>query len=388
MDFDFTPEEEAFRREVQAFLDENLPPESERTADALGGFTPKFYIEWTQKLVEKGWIGFSWPVEEGGGGGTFIEQFILKEEMSARRAPPLGTDFMGLTWVGPALIRHGNEEQKRRFLPDLLNGRSLWCTGYSEPDHGSDLASLETRAVRDGDEYVVNGQKIWTTLAHRARWIFNLVRTQPKDDTRESRYGGITCLLIPMDTPGIEVQPINNLIGYHSFNQVFFDDVRVPVENRLGDEGEGWQVVMGALAHERSGISESAGMERNLENLKDLARGSTKRGRPALEDPEVRRQLARFETRITAMRLNGMRQLTKQLNGEHPSSETSINKLLRGPLDIEMSDLAMSLLGNDAQAAGAWQKSSLAFHGTVIGGGTPNIQRNIIAERILGLPKD
>ncbi len=381
MDFNFTPEEEAFRQEVRDFLDANLLPPAERE--------PGFMADWNRKLHEKGWIGFSWPKEAGGGGGSIIEQFILKQEMSARRAPPLGSDFMGLQWVGPSVIRHGTEEQKKRFLPDLLNSRSIWCTGYSEPDHGSDLASLKTRAVLNeaGTEYVVNGQKIWTTAAHHAKWIFLLVRTTPDDETRETRYGGITCLLAPMDSPGIEIQPINSLLGYHSFNQVFFNDMRVPVENRLGAEGEGWQVVMGALAHERSGISESTGMERQLENLKTLARGAKKGGKPAAEDPSVRRKIASFEARISAMRLNGMRQLTRQIRN-HPSSETSINKLLRGDLEIEMSDLAMGLLGNEAQLMGEWQGSSLGFHGVVIGGGTPNIQRNIIGERILGLPKD
>jgi alkylation response protein AidB-like acyl-CoA dehydrogenase len=378
MDFDYSPEEEAFRAEVRAFLDEHLPEED----------TPESYQAWNRALAEKKWIGFAWPKEMGGGGGSLMEQFILKEEMSARRAPPLGTDFMGLTWVGPALIRHGTKQQQERFLPDLLQCRSIWCTGYSEPDHGSDLASLKTRAVLDGDEYVINGQKIWTTLAHVAKWIFMLVRTQPEEETRASRYGGITCILVPMDSPGIEVQPIVSLVGVHSFNQVFFNDVRVPAENRLGAEGEGWRVVMGALAHERSGISEATGMLRHLENLKDLARRSTKSGHLAVDDVAVRRKIASFETRISAMRLNGMRHLTKQLQGEPAGSETSINKLLRGHLEIEMSDLALGLLGIESQAAGDWQKESLSFHGTVIGGGTPNIQRNIISERVLGLPKD
>ncbi|MEE9280677.1 MAG: acyl-CoA dehydrogenase family protein [Myxococcota bacterium] len=377
MDFDFTPEEEAFRAEVRAFLEENLPARDDRGPGAIA--------EWNRKLAEKRWVGFSWPRAEGGGGGGLIEQFILKEEMSKAKAPPLGSDFMGLAWVGPALIRHGSEEQKRRFLPDLLSSRSSWCTGYSEPGVGSDLASLQTKAVREGDEYVVNGQKIWTTAAHVAKWIFLMCRTAPE---RENRYGGITCLLVPMDTPGIEVQPIHNLVGSHSFNQVFFNDVRVPVENRLGQEGEGWKVVMGALANERSGISEATGMERALEDLKELARSSRKNGRPALEDPSVRRQLARFDTKIAAMRLNGMRYLTRQLQGEQPSSETSVNKQVRGQLEIPMSELAMGLLGSQGQSKGRWQLNSLGLHGGVIGGGTPNIQRNIIGERILGLPKD
>lgn len=383
MDFNFSPEEEAFRAEVRKFIEENKP----ESFNPYGSRDDPAIVEWNRKLAEKRWIGFSWPKEEGGGGGSLLEQFILKEEMSAARAPALGSDFMGLHWVGPALIRHGSEEQKRRFLPDLLNCRSYWCTGYSEPDVGSDLASLATRAVLEGDHYVVNGSKIWTSAAQIAQNIFLLVRTTAEDETRESRYGGITCLLVPMDTPGIEVRPIHSLIGQHGFNQTFFNDVVVPVENRLGAEGEGWQVVMGALANERSGISESTGKERELESLKELARNSRKNGRPALEDASVRRQIARFETQISAMRLNGLRYLTKQLTG-HPSSETSINKVIANQLAIPMSDLSMGLLGSDAQLAGGEQFRSLALHGSVIGGGTPNIQRNIIAERILGLPKD
>lgn len=377
MDFDFTEKEEAFRAEVKQFIKDNLPPPEERG--------PDFKRQWDAKLAEKKWIGFSWPKEYGGGGGTLIEQFILKEEMSRALAPDLGSDFMGLTWVGPALIRHGTPEQLEEFLPDLLNCRSSWCTGYSEPDVGSDLGSLNLRAVKDGDDYVINGSKIWTTRAHEAKNIFLTVRTNPE---AASRYKGISVLLTPMNTPGIEVRPIVNIVGEHHFNQVFFTDVRVPVSARLGAEGEGWKVVMGALANERSGISESTGMERHLDRLKALARDAFKGGKPALEDNEVRRKLARFETQIAAMRLNGLRYLTRQLKGEQPSSETSVNKLLRGKLEIPMSDLAMSLLGNDASGMGQWQYDSLNFHGVVIGGGSPNIQRNIIAERVLGLPKD
>jgi len=199
MDFQFSKRDEAFRAEVKAFIAANLPPAHDRDP------TPDEIAAWNAKLAEKRWIGFAWPREEGGGGGSVIEQFILKEEMSKARAPALGSDFMGLAWVGPALIRHGTREQKQRFLPDLLAGRSLWCTGYSEPGIGSDLAGLQTKAVREGDEYVVSGQKIWTTAAHVAKWIFMLVRTAAES---ESRYGGISCLLIPMHSPGIEVQPI------------------------------------------------------------------------------------------------------------------------------------------------------------------------------------
>lgn len=377
MDFDFTHKEEAFREEVRAFIAENLPPESERG--------PDFQAQWDAKLVDKKWLGFALPEEEGGGGGTLVEQFILKEEMSRAEAPPLGRDFMGLTWVAPALIRHGTEDQKRRFVPDLLNARSYWCTGLSEPDVGSDLASVRTRAVRDGDDYVINGSKIWTSYAHEADWIYMLVRTNPE---AESRYKGTSCMLVPMDAEGIEVRPIINIAGVHHFNQVFFTDVRVPVTDRLGAEGDGWRVAMGALADERSGISEAHVLERKVEALKELAKNVQRNGKPATEDAELRRTIARYETQVTAMRLNGMRNLSQQMQGKPPGSETSVNKLLRGYLEIPLYNTAMGLLGNDANTWDEWQEMSLRFHSNIIGGGSPNIQRNIIAERILGLPKD
>jgi alkylation response protein AidB-like acyl-CoA dehydrogenase len=376
MDFDFTPEEQAFREEVRAFIAENKPANNPPTAEDIK--------EWHRKLGEKRWIGFPWPKEAGGGGASFIEQFILKEEMGAAKAPALGSDFMGLTWVGPSIIKYGTDAQREKFLPQLLSGDSVWCTGYSEPDHGSDLGGLQTRAVLDGDHYVINGSKIWTTLAHEAEYCFLLARTDPE----AHKYAGISCILTPMDTPGIEIQPIPNLYGKHSFNQVFFNDVRVPADHRLGKEGQGWRVVMGALAHERSGISEATEKIQHLEDLIELARNSRKNGGPALEDTATRRRLARFQAQISAMRLNGMRYLTKQLRGEDPGTETSVNKVLRGRLEFEMSDVALSLLGASAQEYGPWQQRSLDFHGSVIGGGSPNIQRNIIGERILGLQKD
>lgn len=386
MDFQLTAEEESFRSEVIAFLDEHLPPAGERG--------PNFKQEWDAKVRAKGWVGFSWPKEVGGGGGSIMEQVILKDEMAKRRAPSLGSCFMGLAWVGPSLIEYGTPEQKARFIPDILDSKLQWCTGYSEPDSGSDLASLRCRCVREGDAYVVNGQKIWTSIAMWAQWMILLVRTDPEAGVK---HEGITCLLVPMDTPGIEVRPIENMSGGAMFAEVFFDDVRVPVENRLGDEGQGWQVTVSALAHERSGIAEFHGLMHNLERLTRLARECRKNGRPAIEDPAIRRRLVRAETRIEAMRLNGMRYLTRQLRGEKLGAETSINKLHRANLEIELGELALEIEGGlGALQAGAasvpeqghWQRFALAWPEVVIGGGTPNIQRNIIAERILGLPKD
>jgi alkylation response protein AidB-like acyl-CoA dehydrogenase len=386
VDFRFTEEEERFRAEVRAFLDENLPPEAQRDA--------AFQVEWQRKVRAKGWVGFSWPREVGGGGGGIAEQVILKEEMAKRRAPPLGSCFMGLAWVGPALIEFGSEAQKQRFIPDILDGSYQWCTGYSEPASGSDLASLQCRAVRDGDHYVVDGQKIWTSIAMWSKWMILLVRTDPR---AESKHDGITCLLVEMATPGITVRPIRNMAGGAMFAEVFFDGVRVPAENRLGAEGEGWRVTVSALAHERSGIAEVTGLQRSLESIKALARRCTRHGRPAAEDPAIRRRIARADVRIEAMRLNGLRALTRQLRGEPLGSETSVNKLHRANLEIELGELALEIQGSRGSLAagsdavpdgGHWQRFALSWPEVVIGGGTPNIQKNIIAERILGLPKD
>jgi alkylation response protein AidB-like acyl-CoA dehydrogenase len=383
MDFHLTPDEQAFRDEVRAFLDELLPP-GRHPSD------PEFLSTWQRRVREKRWVGFSWPREVGGGGGSIMQQVILKEEMAKRRAPALGTCFMGLAWVGPAILSYGTEAQKQRFIPDILDGKVQWCTGYSEPGSGSDLASLQCRAVRDGDHYVVSGQKIWTSIAMWSQWMILLVRTDP---AAQGKHDGITCLLVEMDSPGLTVRPIRNMSGTSMFAEVFLDDVRVPIEQRLGAEGEGWKVTVSALAHERSSIAEVEGLLRKLDELVELARASTKNGRPALDDDGIRRRIARFETRIAAMRMNGMRFLTKQLKGEPLGADTSINKLHRAVLEIEMGDLALEIQGSDGALeqeidGGRWQRFALSWPEVVIGGGTPNIQRNIIAERVLGLPKD
>ncbi len=384
MDFNLSPEEEAFREEVRSFLAEHLG--DDRGAEAVASFQ--------RKVREKRWVGFSWPEEVTGGGGGVMEQVILKEEMAKVKAPPLGTCFMGLAWVGPGIIQYGTEEQKQKFIPDILDGKYQWCTGYSEPDSGSDLASIKCRCERQGDEYVVNGQKIWTSIAMWSKWMILLVRT---DTDVSVKHDGITCLLVEMDTPGIEVRPIRNMGGGAMFAEVFFDDVRVPVENRLGEEGEGWKVTVSALASERSSIAEVYGLTRNLERIRELARQCTRDGKPADQHPALRRRIAQADARIEAIRLNGMRFLTKQLKGEPLGAETSINKLLRAKLEIELGELALeiegsvSVLGQGDESVpedGHWQRFALGWPEVVIGGGTPNIQRNIIAERVLGLPKD
>jgi alkylation response protein AidB-like acyl-CoA dehydrogenase len=387
MDFQLTEQEEEFRDEVRAFLEENLPPEDERGSG-------NFLANWNEKVREKRWVGFSWPREVGGGGGSVMEQVILKEEMARHRAPALGTCFMGLAWVGPSIIRYGTEEQKQKYIPDILDGAYQWCTGYSEPASGSDLASLKCKCVLEGDEYVINGQKIWTSIAMWSKMMILLVRT---DSDVDVKHDGITCLLVPMDAAGIEVRPIRNMGGGAMFAEVFFTDVRVPAENRLGDEGQGWQVTVSALANERSSIAEVYGLRRKMDELKDLARTTFRAGQCTLEIPSIRRRLQRADIRIESMRLNGQRFLTKQLRGEPLGSETSINKLHRAALEVEMGELAMEIAGSastlrrgseEAPENGRWADYALGWPEVVIGGGTPNIQKNIIAERILHLPKD
>jgi alkylation response protein AidB-like acyl-CoA dehydrogenase len=387
MDFKLSPTEEAFRDEVRAFARENLTKEARKS--------PGFLATWLKKVREKRWVGFNWPEEYGGGGGGIMEQVILKEEMAKAGAPPLGLCLMGLQWVGPAIIEYGTEDQKKSFLPDILDSKYQWCTGYSEPGFGSDLASLQCKAVRDGDEYVINGQKIWTSIASWSKWMILLTRT---DFETDDKHDGITCLLVEMDSPGIEVRPIKNMAGSSLFCEVFFENVRVPVKNLLGDEGKGWAVTVSALAHERSGISEVATLVTQLAEVVALANSTSHNGRKASQRPSIRRRLARADTIIEGMRLNGQRFLTRQLKGEPLSSETSINKLHRAFLAIELGDLALEILGNASQYLGGaeisgvdqnlWPNGVLDWPTVVIGGGTPNIQRNIIAERILGLPKD
>jgi len=386
MDFQLSEEEEAFRSEVVSFLDENLPEGHERT--------PEFLANWSRQIRDRRWVGFSWPEDVGGGGGSIMQQVILKDEMAKRKAPSLGTCFMGLAWVGPAIIQYGTEAQKQKYVPDILDGKYQWCTGYSEPDSGSDLASLKCKCERDGDDYVVNGQKIWTSIAVFSKMMILLVRT---DQASESKHDGITCLLVPMDSEGIEVRPIKNMSGGSMFAEVFFDNVRVPVENRLGEEGQGWKVTISALASERSSIAEVHGLIRKIDDVKELARNTIRGGRAMSEEPSIRRRIAEAETKIEAMRLNGMRFLTKQLKGEPLGSETSINKLHRADLEVGLGELALEILGSSSTLMGgddpvvddgSWAKFSLNWPEVVIGGGTPNIQKNIISERMLGLPKD
>jgi len=387
MNFSFTLDEEKFREEVRVFLAEHNPKRADAAEDDVESSLARLpkLMAWNQALYEKRWVGFAWPREVGGGGGGVIEQMILKEECAKAHAPMLGLSYMGLAWVGPGLIKYGSEEQKTRFIPPILKGEEHWCTGYSEPGSGSDLASLQCKAERDGDGYIINGQKIWTSLAMWAQWMILLVRT----DASGSKHAGLSCLLVPMDAEGIEVRPIKTMNGQTPFAEIFFDDVRVPVKNRLGEEGQGWDVTKTALANERSSIAEVTALQHNVEALKVLAAQGSLNGGAAIEDHTVRQRLAKLDCTIEAMRLSGLRFLTKQLRGEPIGAETSVNKLLRAEVEIEIGRLGCDIQGSrGALDGGRWQRHMLSWPATVIGGGTPNIQKNVIAERILGLPHD
>ncbi len=386
MEFDLNDKERAFQAEVRSFVAKNLPPPRERGQD--------FLSQWLTKVRAKRWVGFSWPREFGGGGGTLVEQLVLKHEMALADAPPLGISHMGLAWVGPAIIAYGTEEQQQRFLPDILDSKTLWCTGYSEPGAGSDLASIKTQAVLEGDHYVVNGQKTWTSLAPWADWIILLVRTSQHAG---DRHEGITALLLPLDTPGLTIRAIRNTVGDEHFAEIFLDDVKVPVANRLGEEGKGWNVTISALANERSSIGEVTALEKRLKSIRSLLAGTERGGVATLADPNILRRLGEFEAWIAAMKYNGMRYLTHQLEGRPVSSETSVNKLIRSDLELDMVDFVLEYFGMAALEArggvnavdkGKWTRLGLNFPYVTVGGGTHNIQRNIIAERILGLPKD
>jgi alkylation response protein AidB-like acyl-CoA dehydrogenase len=396
MDFGFTEQEESFRREVREFLATSNPnaPGADDEADIESAMDrlPKL-LAWNQALHAKKWVGFNWPAEVGGGGGGIVEQMILKEECAKARAPMLGLSYMGLAWVGPGLIKYGTEEQKQRYIPKILSAEEHWCTGYSEPGSGSDLASLQCRAERVGDEYVINGQKTWTSLAMWAQWMILLVRTDPG----APKHLGMSCLMVPMDSEGLEVRPIKAMNGETPFAECFFDNVRVPVTQRLGEEGQGWDVTKQALANERSSIAEVTALQHHLDDLKSLAGRCRRSGRPAIQDPQIRQRLAWMESTIEAMRLTGLRFLTRQLRGEPVGAETSVNKMLRAELEVEIGRLSTTIQGSYGMLhkksdgvldKGKWQHQMLSWPAYVIGGGTPNVQRNIVAERLLGLPHD
>jgi len=394
MDFDYTPEEEKFRKQVRSWLDKHRPRGASKLARHASLSDDEGWrrlVAWHKELHAGGWIGLSWPIEYGGRGATLMEQIIFSQELGRRKLPS-GCNVLGVMMAGPAIMHWGREEEKQRHLQKILDGEEIWCEGLSEPGSGSDLASLQCRAAPDGDDFVVNGQKVWTTLAHRSDWIQLFVRT----DGEASKHRGISCLLVDMKSPGITVRPVRQMTGDSEFNEVFFEDVRVPKGNLLGPLHAAWQVLITTLMHERAGISE-LGSEQIIDHLVELAKKLQRRGRPASKDSYVRQQLAQFAIEVQARKLNGLRSLTKRLKGSPPGPEGSIGKLCATELTKRMAKFAVELAGPQALIEGdsphaldrgRWLQAILSSPSLTIAGGTSEVNRNIIGERILGLPKE
>jgi len=396
MDFRDTPEEAAFRTEVREFIRQNLPgryaePGGGELYENLSPDAEDFRKQWRMALGQKRWIAPHWPQAYGGAGMTVTEQFIFNEEMAEARAPQVGG--MGVQMIGPTLILYGTDEQKQEHLPRITSGEVQWCQGYSEPGSGSDLASLQTRAVRDGDDYVINGQKIWTSGAHRADWMFMLARTDPD----APKHRGISMLLLDMKTPGLSVQPLVTMANDHVFNQEFFDNVRVPVKNRVGEENRGWYVGATLLDFERSNIGASIGLKHTVNDLIKYAReAKNDAGKPLYLTPGLRLELAEKLVEAEIARLFSYRVISIQKRGQVPNHEASVNKLYRSEVSQRVARLGTQLLGmyGGLDRGGKWAPLRgriahmyLSSVSATIAAGTSEIQRNVIATRGLGLPR-
>ncbi len=390
MDLGLTDSELKFRDELRAWMKANLPAKSEqppKTADTYTEYNA-FLKGWQRKLYDGGYAGINWPKEYGGRGASFIEQAIFQEEMALADAPErTGTIGQGL--VGPTIIAIGTEEQKKRFLPGILSSDDIWCQGFSEPNAGSDVAGLDSKGVRDGDDFVINGQKIWTSYAHIADWCLLLVRTDPA----APKHKGITCLLVDMKLPGISVRPLKMMSGDSGFNEMFFSNVRVPASAVLGKVNEGWHAAMTALSNERANLGTGLYVifKRNLDALIEQARKLKRNGKPVLQDPVARQRLARAYVDLEVLRLNTTRSLSMLNKTGAPGPEGSIQKLYWSELNQRNAQIAMEVLGPYALSAGfddgRWVYNYLRSRGNTIEAGTSEIQRNIIAQRVLGLPR-
>ena len=338
-----------------------------------------------------GWVGISWPKEYGGRGASLIQQIIYNEEMAGAGAPPL-VNGLGIMLVGPTLIHWGTEEQKQRYVPKILSADEIWCQGYSEPNAGSDVASLQTRAVEEGDYFIVNGQKVWTSDAHHADWCIVLVRTDPD----APKHKGISYVLVDMHSPGITVRPLVQITGDSGFNEIFFEDVKVPRKNLIGEKNQGWQVAITTLMFERAGIGGGRDMIGQIKELAELAKLVKRNGHTAWDDSSVRQKIGAFASEATAIKYTGYRQLTRRLKGLPPGPEGSVVKLGTSELNLRVNNYAMELLGAYSQIEykapfaidrGKWSYRMLASRALTIAGGTSEIQHNIVGERVLGLPK-
>jgi alkylation response protein AidB-like acyl-CoA dehydrogenase len=387
MDFTYPPEAEAFRTEFRAWLDANVTDELRAIGQSLSAErdSPELAarLAFNRALADARYAAIAWPVEYGGRGAGVMEQVVWAEEMDRAEAPgPI--NVLGIPNVAPAIMTYGTEEQKQTLLPLMLRGDDIWCQGFSEPDAGSDLASLRTTAVRDGDDWIVTGQKIWTTLGHLASWCELLVRTDPD----VPKHKGITCLLVDMTLPGITVRPLVTITGAHEFNEVFFDEVRVPVASTLGPANEGWRVAMTTLSHERGGVAKlHLGTRRKVQRLFDLARATpVGDGRVAADDPVLRQQLARVYLEAELLKLVSDRAISGELHGRTLGPESSIAKLVWSETEQHLVDVAAAVLGPDA-GRGPWATDRVGARSHTIAGGTTQVNKNIIAQRVLGLPR-
>ena len=394
MDIRFTDEEEAFRQELQEFLRQELPddwdPLEQRNAYSPEGFP--FTREISKKLADKGWLTLAWPREYGGQARPIMEQLVYREEMSYWGAPGTDLGVGAISWVGPVLMIAGTEEQKQEHLPPITRAERYWCTLYSEPGSGSDLASLQTSAVLDGDDYVINGQKIWTSAGHIADWGWLAARTDPD----APKHRGISIFLLDMKTPGVSVRPIIDMAGGHPFNEVFFENVRVPKANLVGEENRGWYTLAVALDFERSGVGYSASARRALEALVEYARETSHNGKTLADDPIVRRKLASRHMETEVSRWLSYRVAWMQSQGLSPNAEASMSKLYGTELTQRVAQTGMEILGLAGQLSsgskwaplqGYIQRSYLGSVSATIAAGTSEIQRDIIARRGLGLPR-
>jgi alkylation response protein AidB-like acyl-CoA dehydrogenase len=390
MDLSLSPSEREFRDEVRTWLEENHPgPEPEAGLEEVMAFRR----EWQGKLHEAGWAGISWPKEYGGRGATLIEQAIFVGEAAQQEAPS-PANVLGLAMGGPVVIAHGTEEQKARYLEPILTAEEIWCQGFSEPESGSDLASLKTKAVKDGDEWVVTGQKVWTTFAQYAKWCMLVARTDPD----APKHKGLTYFLMDMEQEGVEAKPLVQITGEGEFNEVFIEGARIPDENVVGGVGNGWSVAITTLMNERAGLAFGAiaQIANSLKRLAQLARETRVNGHVAAEDPVIRQRLAQLQIEAETMRLNAYRGLTKTMQSGIPGPEGSLGKWQWADINQRISELALEIEGayapldrgaEHAVAGGAWQYGFLRSRANSIEGGTTDILKNIIAERVLGLPR-
>ena len=389
-----------FRLEVSAWLRENNPgdprfllPESFMEVGTDEQF--EYLRDWQRKVYDAGYLGMSWPEEYGGGGKPQVFQDIVSQEMARQRVPFM-TNTIGLNWAGPLILQQGTEEDKKKYIKGILNADDIWCQGFSEPDHGSDLGNAQVKAVKDGDDYIINGSKIWTSLGSYAKYMILLARTSNEGP---SKYAGLSFFLAPMKTEGIDPQPIKKLTSEYGFCQTFFNDARIPANSIMGREGEGWQVAMATLMFERGNVGGQAGglsmMDINVNDVLELARRSKRNGKPALEDPLIRDQMVQFLIEAKSNVLMGARTKIPALNTERPTAIAMSGKLRGSELKRRFCQFAMSLQGAnggrfispEAVDGGKWQRIYFNSFSATIGGGTTQVQYNIMGERVLGLPK-